>query len=84
MTDEQLFKIADLMLPDFSSGFSRTYLFCIAREGNKGLVEAGIDKSASEDEVYTASKKSISRYFCAWSDDLNKELARSFSKAYLS
>lgn len=84
MTDEQLFKIADLMLPEFQQGFSRTYMFCIAREGSKGIAEAGLDKSSSEDEIYSASKKSISRYFCAWGDDLNKELARSFSKAYLS
>lgn len=82
MTDEQLFAIADIMLPEFSRGFSRTYMFCIAREGAKGLDESSVNKDSSEDDVYAAAKKTISRYFTAWSDDLNKELAKSFAKAY--
>ena len=80
--EEQLYQIADLMLSEFSRGFSRTYMFCIAREGAKGVAEAGLTHGSSEQEVYAASKKSISRYFTGWSDDLNRDLATSFSRHY--
>ncbi len=69
--------IGAMMKQDFPA-FSDSYMSSIAREG---LKELGDDPySLNEDEIYKTSLRTISRYFCAWSDDLNKRLAESFTK----
>lgn len=72
MTDDQIYKLADLMAEDFDV-MSRTYLFCVARQALTSFDPSNAKQTA---------KSGISKYFCAWSDDFNDRLTASFVKAH--
>jgi len=80
---ETLSAIADKMRIDLPT-LSKTYLQIIARECLRGIDESKLNKDSSVTQLVNTSKKSMSVYFCTWSDDMISDLAASFSTAFKS